>query len=259
MMLFVTFAFSINSNAQQKNVTFDDYFSDNTLRLDYIFAGDTSRQHIFVDELVKVKGWYGRRKRLEQLPYEGNGQITLTDKASGKTIYRHSFSTLFQEWLSSDEAKTTPKSFENVFLVPFPKSPVDVKVELFDFHRKVCSSLTHSVDPKDILIREIVKPKNPVFTLQQADDTTNCIRIAFVAEGYKAGQMEDFINDARIATEALFEHEPFTSMRSYFNIVCVESPSECEGTSTPHKKDWRSTALGSHFDTFYSNTYLRYL
>lgn len=256
LFLIVIFTNIIKVNAQQGDVCFNDYFTDNTLRLDYIFAGDTSRQLIFVDELVKVKGWYGRRKRLELLPYEGNGQITLTDKASGKTIYRHSFSTLFQEWLSSDEAKTTPKSFENVFLVPFPKSTVDVKVELFDFHRKVSSTLTHTIDPNDILIREIQRPKNPIVTLQQADDTTNCIRIAYVAEGYKKEQMDDFINDAKIATEALFEHEPFTSMRGYFNIVCVESPSENEGTSTPHKKDWRNTTLGSHFDTFYSNRYL---
>ena len=252
--LFLLFAMALSVNVKAQN--FDDYFTDNTLRLDYSFAGDRNHQNIYVDELVKVNRWYGRRKRLDQLPYEGNGQITVTDSLSGRVIYRHSFSTLFQEWLSSEESKTTPKSFENVFLVPFPKQTVNIKVELFDYHRKVFASMSHTVNPNDILIRSIAKPTYPYVTLQQAKDTTNCIHIAYVAEGYTKDQMDDFVNDAKIATEALFEHEPFKKMRDVFNIVCVESESQDEGTSSPHDRIWKNTALGSHFDTFYSERYL---
>ena len=132
---------------------FDDYFTDNTLRIDYIFAGDRNQQNIYVDQLSKTKGWFGRRKRLNQLPLEGNGQITVTDSLTGKVIYRHSFSTLFQEWISTEESKNTPKSFENVFLVPFPQRTAIVRVDLFDYHQNVSSSLTHVVDPSDILVR----------------------------------------------------------------------------------------------------------
>ena len=252
LLTLIALAFSINAKSQD----FDEFFTDNTLRLDYCFAGDRNQQNIYVDELVKLKTWSGRRKRLDQLPYEGNGQITVTDKESGKVVYRHSFSTLFQEWLSSEESITTPKSFENVFLVPFPKKTVNIRIELFDFHRKPTVSLTHTVNPNDILIRSIEVPANPYVTLQQAADTTNCIRIAYVAEGYTKDQMDDFINDCNIASEALFEHEPFKTMKSSFNIVAVESPSLQSGTSVPHKGIWKPTALGSHFDTFYSQRYL---
>ncbi|MGM9703582.1 MAG: M64 family metallopeptidase [Prevotella sp.] len=239
-----------------KSQTFDEYFTDNTLRLDYIFAGDRSHQGIYVDELVKINHWYGRRKRLDQVPFEGNGQITVTDSLSGRVIYRHSFSTLFQEWLTSDESKTTPKSFENVFLVPFPKKTVNIRVDLFDFHRKTFASMTHTVNPADILIRYIDKPTTPYVTLQQAADTTNCIRIAYVAEGYTKDQMDDFVNDCKVASEALFEHEPFKTMQSSFNLVAVELASDQQGTSTPHEGIWKKTALGSHYDTFYSERYL---
>ena len=77
-----------------------------------------------------------------------------------------------------------------------------------------------------------------------------------MAEGYKKEEMPTFINDANIAIEALFEHEPFKSMRDRFNIIAVESPSADSGTSEPSKGVWRNTVLGSHFDTFYSNRYL---
>ncbi len=79
---------------------FDDYFVDKTLRIDYTFAGNKTQQMIAVDELNVMPRWYGKQQRLSELPVEGNGQITVKDHRTGKVIYRNSFSTLFQEWLS---------------------------------------------------------------------------------------------------------------------------------------------------------------
>ena len=112
-------------------------FADSTLRLDYIFSGDNRTQHIAVDQLSKTAGWYGRRHHLAELPLEGNGQLTMVDQASGDTLYRHSFSTLFQEWQQTEEARHVTKSFENTFVVPLPKRPVDIVVQLTDNHRRV--------------------------------------------------------------------------------------------------------------------------
>ena len=219
-------------NAQR----FEDYFEDRTLRLDYTFAGSDVIQEIFVDELVSLPHWYGRRERLAELPLKGNGQITMRSKADETVIYRHSFSTLFQEWLATDEAKHSQKSFENVFLVPFPKDSVEIKVELFDYHDKVINSLTHTVDPKDILIRKAgERGTTPYQVLNQPADTSRCIHIAFVAEGYTADEMDHFLDDCQQAIGSLFRHEPFTSMQERFNIIAVQSVSEESGTSEPAK------------------------
>ena len=245
----------LSVSAQAQN--FDDYFEDKTLRLDYTFAGDATRQQIFVDELVSLPRWYGRKQHLAELPLKGNGQITVRSLADGMVIYRHSFSSLFQEWVSTAEAKQTQKSFENVFLVPFPKSPVEIKVELFDYHDQVITRLTHKVDPKDILIRKAGERQiTPHVTLQQAADTARCIRVAFVAEGYQQQEMDVFLNDCHIAMESLFEHEPFKQNQLKFNMVAVMPPSVESGTSEPNKGIWKNTPLGSHFDTFYSERYL---
>ena len=254
--LFIISALLLPSfSAQAQN--FDDYFEDKTLRLDYTFAGDATRQQIFVDELVSLPRWYGRKQHLAELPLKGNGQITVRSLADGMVIYRHSFSSLFQEWVSTAEAKQTQKSFENVFLVPYPKSPVEIKVELFDYHDQVISRLTHKVDPKDILIRKAGERQiTPHVTLQQAADTARCIRVAFVAEGYRQQEMNVFLNDCRIAMESLFEHEPFKQNQLKFNMVAVMPPSVESGTSEPNKGIWKNTPLGSHFDTFYSERYL---
>ena len=254
--LFIISALLLSSFSTQAQ-NFDDYFEDKTLRLDYTFAGDATRQQIFVDELVSLPRWYGRKQHLAELPLKGNGQITVRSLADGMVIYRHSFSSLFQEWVSTAEAKQTQKSFENVFLVPFPKSPVEIKVELFDYHDQVITRLTHKVDPKDILIRKAGERQiTPHVTLQQAADTARCIRVAFVAEGYQQQEMDVFLNDCRIAMESLFEHEPFKQNQLKFNMVAVMPPSVESGTSEPNKGIWKNTPLGSHFDTFYSERYL---
>lgn len=236
---------------------FNRYFIDATLRIDYTFIGNIKQQHIAVDELCKIPRWYGKHQRLSELPVEGNGQITVRDHKTQTIIYRNSFSTLFQEWLSYDEAKTATKSFENVFLVPFPKDTADITIEFRDNRRSVMTQLTHMVVPNDILIRKIGdKSVTPYETLQQAADTSRCIHIAYVAEGYTEAEMPTFLNDCRTAMEALFAHEPFKTLRNRFNVVAVKAPSAESGTSNPGKGIWKNTALHSNFNTFYSDRYL---
>ena len=250
--LFAVLCFANNLFAQQ----FSDYFEDSTLRIDYIFAGDIDSQEIYVDELSVIPQWYGRHQHLSELPLRGNGMITVRSHRDGSIIYRHSFSTLFQEWLATAEAKQTRKSFENVFLVPFPKDTIDVRVELFDSHQRLTTALEHQVSPTDILISHKGQHPTPYYIINRAKDSLNCIHIAYLAEGYKADEMEQYLEDCRVATEALFAHEPFTSFRDRFQIVAVLSESKESGVSEPGNGIWRQTALGSHFDTFYSQRYL---
>ena len=235
---------------------FDDYFEDKTLRIDYIFSGNSSSQAISLDQLNQSPRWYGKRSNLSEVPVEGNGAIIVREHSKENIIYKNSFSTLFQEWQTTDEAKTTIKAFENVFLVPMPKDTVDITVELRNNRREVVASMTHVVNPKDILIRHIGEHKTPYETMHQAADTTRCINIAFVAEGYTREEMPIYIEDVKKSIDALFSHEPFKSRKEVFNIIAVEPASEESGTSVPRKGIWKRTALGSHFDTFYTERYL---
>lgn len=257
MMKYLLLVFLIMLSDTASAQRFEDYFEDRTLRLDYTFSGNSLHQELYVDELTVMPRWYGKRERLSVVPLKGSGQILVYDKRDGQLIYRHSFSTLFQEWLATEESKHVQKSFENVFLMPFPKQPVDITIELCDYHHQVSATMTHTVDPTDILIRKAGEGQvTPYVTLQQAADTSRCIHVAFVAEGYQQQEMDNFIEDCKIAMTSLFAHEPFKSKQACFNMVAVMSPSEESGTSLPAKGIWKNTVLGSHFDTFYSDRYL---
>lgn len=255
--LFFLFLFSVSCCQCVIAQNFDEWFLDKTLRLDYTFSGDNRSQYIYLDEMRSSDGWYGRRVNLDRLLLLGNGQICVKDSKSGTVLYRHSFSTLFQEWQTTEEASRVQKSFENVFLVPFPKHPVDITVTLTDTHNQVKGEMTHRVDPQDILIRPVSNEGNFTWKyLQKSGDSKNKIDVAFIAEGYQATEMNIFEQDCRDAIDAMISHEPFKSMSDRFNFVAVMVPSKDAGVSVPHDNIWKNTAVGSSFDTFYSNRYL---
>ena len=236
---------------------FSDYFEDRTLRTDYLFTGNADKQEVCLDELTEMPGWAGRRHRLDELPLAGNGEITMTDKASGKVIYRTSFSSLFQEWLGEEEATRVKKGYENSFLLPFPKQPAIVNVSLKNALQEVSASLTHEVRPDDILIHSRGYGKvTPHKYLHRSGSAEDCIDVAILAEGYTQDEMALFYRDAEATCEALFAHAPFDKLKNRFNIVAVESVSEDSGVSIPLKGEWKSTAVSSHFSTFYSDRYL---
>ncbi len=244
---------NISSTAQNYETLFDD----TTLRMDYILAGTAEEQAIYLSSMKSYEGWYGKRINMNRLPLQGNGTVTVTDATGQDTIYRHSFSTLFQEWQSTEEATKVARSFENTVTIPMPKSTVQVTIELKNMHNGRRAYLKHTVNPQDRLIR-IHNPKEtlPYTYLQKSGESKDKIDVVFVPEGYTAEEMEQFRRDCEESISAIFQHKAFGARKDRFNFIAVEAPSKHSGVSIPKTKDWKSTAVGSHFDTFYSARYL---
>lgn len=229
---------------------------DKTLRVDYIFSGTDKTQEIALDEMSCFDGWAGRRCNMDNVPVRGNGQICMTAAATGRVLYRHSFSTLFQEWQTTEEATRLRRAFENVFLLPMPSGPAVVNVELYDFKGNVSASFSHLVDPEDILIRQINPDLAPHRYILKSGDPADKIDVAVVAEGYTASEADVFYDDAKKAIDAILAHKPFDRYSDRFNFVAVALPSNESGVSVPGEGVWKETALGSHFNTFYMDRYL---
>lgn len=228
-----------------------------TLRVDYDFSGNAREQHISLVELCSFKGWAGREVNMDSTLLRGNGDIVMCDLRTGKTLYKQSFSTLFQEWLTTEEATQTVRSFENTFLLPMPADTAVVRVRLFGAGKKVAAQLAHKVAPTDILIRNLDNaPVPPHRYLHQSGSPCEKIDVAIVAEGYTAAQMENFYSDAQEAVSSILQHEPFKHYADRFNFVAVAAVSADSDVSIPKEGVWRNTALSSHFSTFYSDRYL---
>lgn len=250
--LFLALLFVLPSRAQ----SFEDHFTDGTLRLDYVFCGDVHHQSIYFSRAYRTGQWAGRRQHLAEVALQGNGQVRVLDPESGDILYVNGFSTLFQEWQATEEAAHVQKAFENCLQVPFPSHPVDVEVILLDTHAKVSSRLKHRIDPKDILIRASADNGLQVAPVLESGSLQEAIDIVIVAEGYALPDRGKFFHDARRAVDALFSHEPFKSYKKRFNVRAVFAPSADSGVSIPGRGEWKETAVRSHFDTFYSDRYL---
>lgn len=253
----ILFLLCLIAVASTRAQVFADHFADKTLRVDYIFNGNASGQAICLNGLSALPTWAGRKHHLAELPLQGNGQIVMRNAASGKTIYTTSFSSLFQEWLETDEARNVTKGFENTFLLPYPLQPVEIEITLLDPRRNVRASMKHIVHPNDVLIEQKGNSHiTPHKYLLHNDSPEKCIDVAILAEGYTLQEIQTFYEDADIACKSIFDHEPFKSMKKRFNVVAVASPSTDSGVSVPRLNEWKHTAFGSHFSTFYSDRYL---
>lgn len=228
-----------------------------TLRIDYVLSGTDKTCAVAVAAMGWTDGWAGRKHHLDTLLYRGNGQVEMRDKATGRVLYRQAFSTLFQEWQTTEEATRTSRAFEHVALLPMPEAQAEVTLRLYDVRGREAVSFTHEVDPADILIRHIRPLHRPDRrTLLAAADTADCINLCIVAEGYTAAEAELFYRDAQTAVGSIFAYEPFKTFRDRFNVTAVALRSQESGVSVPRNNEWRRTALGAHFDTFYSDRYL---
>ena len=232
------------------------FAQEQTLRVDYIFTGTDKTAEISLDQMSCYDGWAGRRTNMKEVPVRGNGQICMIDAQTGDTLYRMSFSTLFQEWQTTEEATRVRRSFEGVYLLPMPEVKANVDVQLFDFYGNIAAQMRHGVDPKDVLIRKQNPTPAPHKYIMSGGSPEECIDVVIVAEGYTEAEMDVFYADAQETVNALLSHEPFGTYKDSFNFVAVALPSVDSGVSVPGEGDWKNTALKAHFNTFYMDRYL---
>lgn len=236
---------------------FDAYFVNKTLRVDYIFGGNSEQQFVVLDQLNELPQWAGRKHNLSKSHLDGNGQIKMFDPKSGQCIYKNTFSSLFQEWITTEEATKVSRSFENVYLLPFPKDDVRIEVSFRNRQGKYETKISHTVSPGDILIhKKGYKNVTPHTLAHKGENDGSSINVAIVAEGFTKEEMPVFRKYAKATINHIFGHEPFGKYSDNFNFYLVESASEDSGVSVPREGVWKNTSVRSHFDTFYSDRYL---
>ena len=252
LCLIVAMAASVSLYAQD----FDANFDDATLRIDYTLMGNAKEQHVALRDMSSTDNWWGRRVNLNNVPLKGNGDLTLYDAETKEVLYKTSFSSLFQEWITTAEAATITKSFEFTLLVPMPKRSVVAEMVIRDNTDKV-SKLTHTINPNDVLIRDRSKQQPQPYTyLHKGGDSKEAIDVVILAEGYTAEEMDIFMEDAKITAKEILSYEPFKSHKDKFNFIAVKSSSVDSNVSVPQDEAWRDTAVGSNFMTFYMERYL---
>jgi hypothetical protein len=240
----------------QAFASFDQWFENKTLRIDYYHTGNSKQEMYSIDQLRTEPFWGGSHKTLVDTLNYGEYYFKVFDVKTNELIYSHGYCALFDEWRFTTEAKKTTRTFTETAVMPFPKN--DVRIEFYsrNFMGVYEKKFEYKVEVKDYFISNERQMVFPVYDALISGDPADKIDIVIIPEGYTAKEMDKFKADCDKFAAGLFTYEPYSKNRNKFNIRAVLAPSAESGTDIPADKVWKNTILNSSFYTFDSERYL---
>ncbi len=240
----------------QQQTGYKKYFKDKSLRVDFYLYGDDQHTYTTLAQLKEEPYWGGSQNSLVDSREYGNFRIVVEDTIDGTTIYSRGFSSLFNEWQTTAEAKERQRMFYHAFQVPFPQQKVVFKLEKRSWEGVFEPVFSTIIDPDNYFIVSEKPRLYDIVKLQEQGKPAHKVDVAILAEGYTRDEMDKFLADARRMTEYLFSVSPFDKHREQFNVYAIQSVSDESGTDMPGDHIYKNTVLNSSFYTFDSPRYL---
>jgi hypothetical protein len=256
MKTLISFILFIASFALSAQSDFDKYFTNKVLRFDFMLAGDYQKTLVYPVGMKEELFWAGSNTNLINPFNSGNFRYELFDLDGKKLIYSRSFSTLFQEWQTTAEAKTIERSYYEVATMPYPKEKVRFVLSKRDRNGLFSELYETIIDPSSYFIRKENPVKVATTKIYDGGDPHTAVDLAFIAEGYTVNEMGKFRDDVKKMADFLFAEAPFSDFKNKFNIWAVEAISQESGTDIPGENIYVNTALNSSFYTFDLARYL---
>ena len=235
--------------------SFDDTFYNKSLRIDYIHSGDSETENYFLDEVKIEPYWGGSHINLIDTFYYGKYYFKVYDLATDSLIYSRGYSTLFGEWQTTEEAKSTQRSFSETVVMPLPKK--NAKVVFYgrnsegDFEER----FLYHYDINNYFISPERRSEYPAFDVQVSGDPCIKVDIVILPEGYEESEMGLFIEDCKHFAGILFSFDPYSNYKDKFNIRGILASSKESGNDIPADSIWKKTLMSTSFYTFDSERY----
>jgi len=240
---------------QKSEAQFNKYFDDKSLRLDYYHCGNAESEKYFFDELIQESYWAGSETNLIDTKGYGNHFVEVRTLDTNDLIYSRGYCTLFDEWQTTAEAKTTDCCYPESVIVPFPREKVMVSILSRNKKGEFEKKFEYQVDPKSYFIKN-EREKLPVFDIVHSGNSNKKVDVVLLPEGYTEAQQELFKADCKKFAEEFFSYAPYAQNKDKFNIRGVWAASQEEGTDIPGQNIWNKTRLNGSYYTFDSERYL---
>lgn len=240
----------------QAQVAFDEYFTDRTMRFDFMMAGNSSTTKVYPVSFREEPFWGGSLTNLTDPFGYGNFRYEISDAVTGKLLYSKGFCTLYQEWQTTAEAKTMERVFHEVATFPFPKNKVNFVLSIRGRDGNFSKLYETAIDPSSYFITREKPDAALASRIMGTGDPHTSLDIAFIAEGYTRGEMEKFRGDVKRMAEIILAEAPFDKYSDRINIWAVEAPSQESGTDVPGEGIYVNTALSASYYTFDVDRYL---
>jgi len=240
------------------NVSFEKYFTDKTLRLDYTHSGTSKEEHFATDQIVSDGPWPGSKFILIDKLKLGLYYFQVIGKESNILLYSRGFASIFGEWQTTPEADKTWASFDESLRLPWPKKPVTVILKKRNpENNDFVTVWTTDVDPdsREVNPADLVHT-NTVDVIREHGTASDKVDIVILGDGYTKAEMTKFKNDVKRLSAVLMAQEPFLSKSNDINIRAIETPSEVSGVCKPHPGVFRRTPLSAQYGAFDSERYV---
>jgi hypothetical protein len=238
---------------------FGAWFKDSCLRLDYYHSGTKDAEYMARDRVYLEGAWPGSRANLVDTLNLGEYAVAVTDTASGTLLFSRGFSTMFNEWQTTDEALAgTFKTIAESVRFPFPLRPVRVTISKRDRRQVFHDIMTTVVNPADRtqIVRERRCPGYETVTLRDNGDPHEKVDIVILGDGYTTAELDKFKRDAEHVTAVLFSVSPFKERASDFNVRAVCVTGDESGIDVPDRNVWKRNPLGATYNTFTTPRYV---
>lgn len=255
-LLSVALLLSVTACKQQVLNSFDQYFANATMRIDYFHTGDAKTETVKIDQIFRYEAWAGSMNNLiDQLNY-GAYYYMIYDQQSGELIYSKGFDSYFKEYqVSTPAINGEIKQFHESAIVPFPNAPIIFALEKRAPSGNMKEVFRKEIDPKVAQTKQS-DPDVRIYTSLDNGSSNSKADIAIVGEGYTADEDEKFQQDLKRFTEIFFRTEPCKANKDKFNIRGVLKPSQDSGVDEPRAGIDKHTAVNASFNTMGSERYL---
>ncbi|MBW2277509.1 MAG: peptidase M64 [Deltaproteobacteria bacterium] len=238
---------------------YDDFFTDEALRVDLIHSGTAEKEIFGIDEIVAEPIWPGPRVHLIDPTGYGKYRFRVFDAATGREIFSQGYCTLFGEWLTTGEAKRGVwRSMSEPLRMPYPKVPIELVVEgrsdktgeFVEIQRLEIDTTAYDVRREKSMWFDVLDLHNG------GADPAAAVDVVIVPDGYTEGEAGKLDADARRFARVLLEHPPFDRHHEDIAVRLVQAYSRESGQDEPRKGIYRDTVVDTTFDTFRSPRYL---
>ena len=237
---------------------FESYFLNQTLRVDYHHTGTKGQEIIALDQCYQESEWAGSHTNLIDHLNLGEYQVRVYDVRTSALIFSRGYSTVFNEWQTTSEAKTNYRTFHETVLVPMPKNKIQLVLCRRDKQMNFREIFATTIDPNASTQVDRAKriPKFKAVPLMKNGSPATKVDLVILGDGYAQDDLEKLRKDAKRLNEVMFSTTPFKERQRDFNVWLIEVISEESGIPKPDKNIWKNSALGTTYNTFGSARYV---
>ena len=229
-----------------------------TMRIDYFHSGNHDTEMFSLDQVViEPLPWSGNMAQPLDVTSRGKYLFEIVDPETGDVAWSRSFSSIYGEWETTGESRRINRSFHESVRFPAQESVFELVMKKRGPGNEFIEVWRIELDPNDVLVhRESAMYAEHVVAIHESGDPATKVDLLLMADGYTAGERDDFVSKAEELTDVLFATSPFRERKDDFNVWAVIPPAAQSGISRPSTNTFRDSPVGATYDAFRSERYI---